>query len=144
MTKALCIQVFYLEKIQERISVGTRLTREGNPSSQSKRLLSETQSEDLRIDLLKKEKMMDIIQPQPSPQEAKALDLRTNPFQEEGDDGKGPSTTFHQKQEPSQERPRSSQERLRPSQEILGQEDQVRSVQDKLGESRTRRLGSKL
>ena len=32
------------------ISVGTRLTREGNPSSQSKRLLSEIKYEDLRID----------------------------------------------------------------------------------------------
>jgi len=45
----------------------TRLTREGNPSSQSTRLQSEIKSEDLRIDLLKKEEMMDTIQPQPSP-----------------------------------------------------------------------------
>jgi len=35
------------------IFVGTRLTQEGNPSSQSKRLLSEIKSANLRIDLLK-------------------------------------------------------------------------------------------
>ena len=40
---------------------------------------------------------MDTIQPQPSPshEEEEAMDLRTNPFQEGGDDGRGPSTSPH-------------------------------------------------
>jgi len=44
--------------------------------------------------------------------EKKALDLRTNPFQEGGDDGRGPSSTSHERQEPSQERLEPSEERL--------------------------------
>ena len=49
------------------------------------------------------------------------LDLRTNPFQGGGDDGRGPSSTSHERQEPRQERLETSQERLEPRQERLGQ-----------------------
>jgi len=47
---------------------------------------------DLRIDFLKREEMMDTIQPYTSTYFCEALDLRTNPFQEGGDDGRAPST----------------------------------------------------
>ena len=51
------------------------------------------------------------------------LDLRTNPFQGGGDDGRGPSTTSHERKKPlesSQDRLEPSQERLEPSQDGLG------------------------
>ena len=55
------------------------------------------------------------------------VDLRTNPFQGGGDDGRGPSSTSHERQEPSQERleprrehPKANQERLRQREERLG------------------------
>jgi len=40
------------------------------------------------------------------------LDLRTNPFQGGGDDGRGPSSTPHERQEPNLERLEPSGERL--------------------------------
>jgi len=48
---------------------------------------------DLRTELLKKEGMMETIQPHTfhNNEEEEALDLRTNYFQEGGDDGRGPS-----------------------------------------------------
>jgi len=76
------------------IPIDGRLIREDEHSFQSKRLLFEIDPVDLRIDFLKKEEMMDTIQPHtpPTNDEDEALDLRTNPFQEGGDDGRGPST----------------------------------------------------
>jgi len=49
------------------IPIDGRLIREDEHSFQSKRLLSEIDPADLRIDFLKKEEMMDTIQPHTSP-----------------------------------------------------------------------------
>ena len=64
------------------------------------------------------------------------MDFRTNPFQEGGDDGRGPSTAFHERQEPSQERLDPKARASRPSKTKLGasktklgaSKDQARSV----------------
>ena len=50
------------------------------------------------------------------------MDWRTNPFQGGGDDGRGPSSTSHDRQEPSQERLEPSEERLVQRGERLVQE----------------------
>ena len=50
--------------------------------------------------------------------------MRTNPFQGGGDDGRGPSTTSHERQ--------PKQERLEPRQERLGQEH-LGPMQERLG-----------
>ena len=63
------------------------------------------------------------------------LDLRTNPFQGGGDDGRGPSTTSHERQEPRQERLGPSQDRLEPSQERLNQ-DRLGPRQGRLGQGK--------
>ena len=50
--------------------------------------------------------------------------MRTNPFQEGGDDGRGPSSTSYERQEPSQKRLEPRREHPKANQERLGQREQ--------------------
>ena len=87
---------------------------------------------------------MDTIQPQPFPLEEKALDLRTNPFQEGGDDGRGPSTPFHEWQETSQKRLDPKARASRPSKTKLGaSKTKLEASKTKLGASRTKLRASR-